>query len=360
MPPSLPSRFRGCLLGGAVGDALGAPVEFMRHAEIVRRYGEGGPAELGEAFGVAGAVTDDTQMTLWTAEGLLRGIHRGREKGISHLPSMVYRAYVRWLLTQGGDIPDEQQMPREDVESGPLWGVRELHASRAPGGTCLSALQSGRMGETNEPINGSKGCGGVMRSAPAGLLFPPGAAYEMGADVAAITHGHPSGYVAAGALAEAVAHLVQGARLEDALAAAETAARTARGGDETADALVEARRLAASRLTDAEAVQALATVDAVRGPGWVAEEALAVAALCARRYPGEFERAVRMAVTHTGDSDSTGSICGQILGAALGEEAVPARWAEAVELRETVLQVADDLHACVTDARGWEDRYPGW
>ena len=94
--------------------------------------------------------------------------------------------------------------------------------------------------------------------------------------------------------------------------------------------------------------------------GWVAEEALAVAALCVRRYPDDLERAVRMAVAHTGDSDSTGSICGQLLGAALGEAALPARWAEAVELREVVLQVADDLWACASGGCGWEARYPGW
>ena len=361
MPDILPlrSQFRGCLLGGAVGDALGAPVEFDTHARIVARYGHNGPSELGRAYGVDGAITDDTQMTLWTAEGLLRGAHRWETRGIAHLPSMVHRAYVRWLLTQDEPFPfGEGGITRDSVADGWLWRHQALHAERAPGATCLSALASGVMGTMEDPVNDSKGCGGVMRAAPAGLMFPPGRAFEVGCETAAITHGHPTGYVASGALAETVAQLMGGATVAEALSAAEAAARAAEGGAETADALVAAERLAGSSDTDAAAVQALAVVTPGRGAGWVAEEALAVAALCARRYPEDAERAVRMAVTHTGDSDSTGSICGQILGAALGDEAIPARWVEAVELREVVIQIADDLWARAAGEHGWEARYP--
>ncbi len=68
--PSLLSRFRGCLLAGAVGDALGAPVEFTPLGEILGEFGPGGPAELEDGPYPAGSVTDDTQMTLFVAEGL--------------------------------------------------------------------------------------------------------------------------------------------------------------------------------------------------------------------------------------------------------------------------------------------------
>ncbi len=54
-------RFHGCLIGGAVGDALGAPVEFMGHSEIVRRFGSGGIRDFVPAYGRAGVITDDTQ-----------------------------------------------------------------------------------------------------------------------------------------------------------------------------------------------------------------------------------------------------------------------------------------------------------
>jgi ADP-ribosylglycohydrolase len=112
-------------------------------------------------------ITDDTQMTLFTAEGLLRAESRGREKGICHIPSVVYNAYIRWLHTQGYPKNKDHDL----IYDGWLIGEKELYARRGPGNTCLSALLSGKMGTMERPINNSKGCGGVMRVAPVGLLY---------------------------------------------------------------------------------------------------------------------------------------------------------------------------------------------
>lgn len=357
LPPDLRSRFRGCFLGGAVGDALGAPVEFLRHAAIVARFGVGGPVDFAPAYGTVGAVTDDTQMTLWTAEGLLRARHRWETRGICHVPSVVRHAYLRWLATQER-VPGLPSHVRdgwlwEQVSASPGLGV-----PRAPGETCLAALRDPRVGSPDGPLNHSKGCGGVMRAAPAGLLVPAHSAFDLGVEVAALTHGHPSGYLAAGALALAIALLRDGEAIPDALTAAEDATRARTDGAETADALADARRLADSGLSDLQAIHLLARANPPAGPGWVAEEALAVAAFVARRHPSDAERAIRAAVTHSGDSDSTGAIAGNLLGAALGEAALPARWVATVELRDLTLQVADDLYAAYTGARGWQARYP--
>jgi hypothetical protein len=84
-----------------VGDALGAPVEFMSFAEIRAAYGDQGVLELHPAYGRLGAITDDTQMTLFTAEGLLRSIVRRKERGIGGAEvGLVKDAYLRWLKTQ--------------------------------------------------------------------------------------------------------------------------------------------------------------------------------------------------------------------------------------------------------------------
>lgn len=107
-------------------------------------------------------------MTLFTAEGLIRAVVRGSLKGICHPPSIVDHAYARWLLTQG---ETSSRWPREEID-GWLVGVGGLHDTRAPGNTCLSALRARRMGSMEEPLNDSKGCGGVMRIAPAGLVGP--------------------------------------------------------------------------------------------------------------------------------------------------------------------------------------------
>jgi len=92
----------GCLLGGAVGDALGAPVEFLTLADIRREFGPDGIQDYASRFDRKGAFTDDTEMTLWTAEGLIRADNRGREKGIGDPPGVIWWGLQRWLWTQDG------------------------------------------------------------------------------------------------------------------------------------------------------------------------------------------------------------------------------------------------------------------
>src|SRR5713101_6709277 len=93
---------RGSLLAGAVGDALGAPVEFMTLKQIRERVGPDGVTGYLPAYDRSGgAITDDTQMTLFTAEGMIRALVRYSHRGILHPRSVVQRAYWRWLTTQG-------------------------------------------------------------------------------------------------------------------------------------------------------------------------------------------------------------------------------------------------------------------
>jgi ADP-ribosylglycohydrolase len=341
------SRFRGCLLGGAVGDALGAPVEFLSLAEIRERFGAGGITEFAPAFGLVGGITDDTQMTLFTAEGLLRATSRWEGKGICHVPSVVRLAYLRWLRTQGF-------APHPSVTfevDGWLSGIPALHARRAPGRTCVTALEGERFGTVEQPLNHSKGCGGVMRMAPVGLVGND--PFRLGCELAALTHGHTSGFLAAGCFAGLVFGLVHGASLPEALEAARSELRTYPDHEEVEAALASAVAAAASGPPSAEAVERL-------GMGWVAEQALAIAVYCALVHQDDFAAGVRLAVNHGGDSDSTGAIAGNILGALLGVEAVPARWLKALELREEITAVADDLRAGYRDTDEWRRRYPGW
>lgn len=74
-------KYRGCLIGGAIGDALGYAVEFIDDAQIRARYGQNGITEYDLRNGIA-CISDDTQMTLFTATGLLCGKTRGMCRGI--------------------------------------------------------------------------------------------------------------------------------------------------------------------------------------------------------------------------------------------------------------------------------------
>src|SRR6187455_3239541 len=152
-------RWRGCLVGGAAGDALGAPVEFMSLDEIRAKLGPGGVHGYQEAFGRYGTISDDTQMSLFTAEGLLRAYACIATTGSADVPAIVGNAYLRWLHTQR-----ETASIAPDLDG---WLLRErgLHASRVPTATVVDALRK-RTSFGERPRNTSKGCGGAMRIAP--------------------------------------------------------------------------------------------------------------------------------------------------------------------------------------------------
>lgn len=352
-------RFRGCLLAGAIGDALGAPVEFWSLAEIRARIG---PEGVTGFVGGEAAVTDDTQMTLFTAEGLIRASVRARSRGICHPPSVVHHAYLRWLYTQG--VPWAQAGAAFGGADPDGWLALEqrLHRRRAPGNTCLSALQSGRAGSIDRPLNDSKGCGGVMRAAPVGLLIAdPEQAFQLGCEVAALTHGHPSGWLPAGVLAAAVALVVNGEALGAAVDLSRRMLASRPASAETTQALDHAVALAGAGLPSPEDLERL-------GSGWVGPEALAIAVCCALAA-GDGRSALLASVNHSGDSDSTGAICGNLVGAVHGREAFPPEWASALDVADIVTQVADDLwrerfeppvQKSGDAPMEWWQLYPGW
>ena len=352
-PPSLLSRFRGSLLAGAVGDALGAPVEFMPLQAIVEQFGPEGPADLEAGIFPAGSFTDDTQMALFVAEGLIRSINQQRSRGAGPDVTGMLHAHWRWLTTQG-EWPDTHTDP--ELLRSWLTEVPGLNEHRAPGRSCIGSLCSGGVGTQKTPINNSKGCGGVMRIAPVGLAWPDDP-FRFGCEVAALTHGHPTGWLASGCLARIIHEIVSGEDLDTAVERTMTELALHPDHEETLGALEHAEAFAAMGAGTPEEVEGL-------GAGWIAEEALAISVFCAQVAP-DMESALRLAVTHSGDSDSTGCITGHILGALHGVEAIPPRWLDQLDLREVVDQVATDLYRAFHDPNALDDsgvydreRYP--
>lgn len=336
-------KFRGCLVGGAVGDALGYAVEFLDEDEIFARYGENGITAYDFRSGIA-EISDDTQMTLFTATGILLGKTRGITRGIMG----SYREYIRanyrdWYRTQTERYP----LPEESHSS---WLVNqpELFARRAPGNTCLSALSGTEVGTLEKPINQSKGCGGVMRVAPIGLYFDEETILideidRIGAEAAALTHGHSLGYMPAAGLV----HLVQRLSHEDSITMLEAVEdmKGALARQFASDAhlsellsLVD-RAIALARKSCVDDLVAIHSL----GEGWVAEETLAIAIYCSLKHCDDFEKAIVAAVNHGGDSDSTGAVAGNIVGAYLGYERIPRKFMEHLELKRVILEIADDL-----------------
>ncbi len=339
--PDKRSRFRGCLLGGAVGDALGYPIEFQKESEIFRRYGKDGIRELRQA-GRPALVSDDTQMTLFAANGIILGD--------------VWAAYQEWLGTQGDKSRMDPSHPRTWLFSEP-----RLHARRAPGNTCLSAIRDSENGGSfYHPLNQSKGCGTVMRAAPFGLCVNHEHAYGQGdiavykkaAQDAVSTHGHPMAILSSNALAQVIYEIVQvgtapGTRLESViekvLGKPVPVVNHSREGASCMKSFNAGVRRAI-RLAQDPSVSDLTGIHAL-GEGWIAEEAFYIAVFCAVRFQDRFAEAIRAAVNHSGDSDSTGAVCGNILGAWLGEEAVRKAFRlEDLELTDVILTTADRLY----------------
>lgn len=341
-------RIRGSLIGGAIGDAFGYPVEFIYSFEgIQARYGERGITRLDthqhwlgeeEQTGKA-VVSDDTQMTLFTANGLLNAMSQSIP-----LKTGICRAYIEWYLIQIG---------KKTPEYHDCWigDVPELNARRAPGNTCMSALDA--IYRDKEPNNNSKGCGGVMRVAPIPLYgvvercMSVGEVDRLAAEAAEITHKHPLGFIPAAL----VAHVIYGLALDEAptrasiegyihegMQAMETLFPCYPSDVKYMGELAEkAIALACNDNSDMENITCL-------GEGWTGEEALAIALYCALKHFDNFEEAMIAAVNHAGDSDSTGAVTGNILGAAIGYEAIPQFFKDDLEMHDLILHMADDLY----------------
>ena len=364
-------QIRGSMIGGAIGDALGYAVEFSSENEIFGTYGADGITEYKLSGGKA-LISDDTQMSLFTANGILVGETRFRMRGIGGQPSgYVPNAYQDWMKTQFSDINTVKKYERFTKEGGFSWllDVPELYARRAPGNTCISALEKrAKMDHPGDfisnPVNESKGCGGIMRIAPLALKYKYFIYQEdldrEAAQLAAITHGHSLGYMPAAVVCHIISTILKSypeKSLKEIILEARDAAAGLFAGDPNLPYLTEmidrAVRLSENGASDLENIHAL-------GEGWVAEETMAIAIYCALKYQNDFSKAIIVSVNHKGDSDSTGAVTGNILGALIGYDAIEEKWKKNLELHDVILEIADDLcHGCLMDEYGhYED--PAW
>ncbi|WP_010511817.1 ADP-ribosylglycohydrolase family protein [Komagataeibacter europaeus] len=313
---------RASFFGGAIGDALGAEMEFWSLNRIRDRFPHG-VDEILPHDGRCAAITDDTQMSLFTAEGLVRAVVRSQLKGVCAPACVVHHALLRWLGTQ------DEAIPFQDADHVGLVRDPRLHYRRAPGMTCLSALREGhKLGDLAR--NDSKGCGTIMRVAPIGL-FSEHMIDELADACSHLTHGHQTGRDAARAFAHVLSLVLCGHSLRAVLRQLREMhfdPATMRAIDAAMVARPDGRP---------ETVENL-------GGGWVAEEALSIALYAARVATG-FAHGLKIAVTHSGDSDSTGAIAGNLLGLLYPEETMSHLWRRQIECADLLDRLATDLHA---------------
>lgn len=384
---NLKEYYRGCLIGGAIGDALGYAVKFLSLEEIKTKYGIWGIANFELVNGKA-LISNDTQMTLFTANGIINGDtqfkYRGQVMGLTHF---VYSAYKDWLFTQGYG----KDLSNSYHKNTWLMDVKELHNKRSPGRTCISALLAREKDQKitlNSPINDSKGCGAVMRIAPLGLIAHKyGDPFVEAARIGAITHGHPMSHLSCQLMTCIINNMF---KYEDKTLwtlIKESIRELKYRYDEPhptnlqpiyqltkpyvsdfielmKNALIKVKFAAIEEkrgkmIKDEDIIASL-------GQGWIAEEALAIAIYCAVRFQNDPMAGIRAAVNHSGDSNSTGALTGQILGAYYGLKAFPDDSIKHLEISDVIIEIADDLANGCTFSRTdpsskektiWETKY---
>ena len=328
----LSDRIRGCLLGGAFGDAAA-------HAHP-------------EAAGLS--ITADTQLALYSMDGLQEAIEWANEGLGADETACIWLAYLRWLGSRGLPLPEAGLVPQpRPIDAEPL--LRD--SSGAPEASLdpevLAALSTGEMGTRQRPVNtAGSSPAPLVRSAPFGLLPYVGTetVYKLSLDAASLTHGHPAARHAAAVFASMVhGLLVSGATLRDAAVAAVERAGQVPADDGGAPGLVD--RLRAVLSSGADDAGETADGNAARTRTATAEDALAAglqAALeVADRTGGErtggegtaadkgqegsaglTAAAVRRAAEKGGAPAAV--VAGSLLGTLYGPEALP----EAEALRE--------------------------
>lgn len=342
----LQNKIRGSITGGAIGDALGYPIEFVySFNDICARYGKEGITDFDmsypwlESEEKKALFSDDTQMTLYTAEGLLEAERNGKP-----IAPTVCNAYLAWYAHQAGrKVKISYQSKLSEIE--------ELNQNRAPGNTCLSALAAIHAGK--EPQNASKGCGGIMRVAPVGLYgaahdWSPADTARLAGELAELTHLHPLSTYSSAALAVIVQLCASSEDTVDKEMFKGIVDKSLKivsniyGAD--AAAMDEFRKIVGNAMSLENDPQSDWQIIEDRiGEGWVAEETLAIALFSTLRHVDDFSGCLISAVNHGGDSDSTGAVAGNIIGAILGDDAIPGKFKKEIQLRDLLLHAADDL-----------------
>lgn len=339
--------YRGCLLGGAVADALSYPVESLSWDEIAERFGRDGITGpvASETTGKS-LLSDATQQTIFTVDGLLWADSRAKRKGLYAFVPCIFYAYQKWFFTQTGHFADDDY---EFLLKGEVLEWEQLFARRSPDPAALEALAGSirnKYGTLRNRINASRSGSAVARSGPVGMYFmaDPEKAFQIGAEAGALTHGHPDAFLAAGAYAAMIAFALQGSPIDRSVEGALGFVRRKKEGKAVGEALERALDEAGSDRDPAVAFARL-------GDGKSGDETLGRGAFCALRHSRDFEKAVLLAANQTGNSGDPAAVAGGLLGASLGSLEIPYPWIRDVELSDLLVQGADRLLIAIKEER---------
>jgi len=342
------SAYRGCLLGLAVGDAMGCTVDSKNLDEILRDYGPDGLLGYDLVNGHA-EISSYTQIAAFACNGLLLGLTRGHPG-----PSMGYArlALKEWAYTQHF---------HRDSGNTSCWLCKmpQLRRHNCMDARTLDTLTRDVTGTPEEPANRAVSPGTLTAAIAIGLLFyPERMPFEdigrLGAQIVALTHGEPMAFLTGSVLAYAVAGIIQEPEcpLKDQFlhAAAAVAAQFGQEYPQARELQTILKKAVSMSLrplrSHAEAMEKLECSTSA--------QVLAGAVYAALASNGDFDTAMIIAVNHSGKSAAVGALTGALLGAMLGEEALPEFYLECLDCTTVLQELATDLfHGC---PREWVNR----
>lgn len=354
--------YRGCLLGLAVGDAMGYTVDSKSWTQICQDYGPNGLLGYDLVNGYAD-VSSYTQIAAFAANGLLMGATRGQLQG--RMAPFVH--YITLALREWSQIQHTRKAPDKPC----CWvsQVPELRRRRCMDTRMLDILSREALGTLDEPINSAQTPGALTAAIPVGLFFDPERMHvqevgRLGAEAVALTHGDPSAFLSGAVLAYVIAGIVQDTDMPLSahfLHAADAVAGQFGREHPQATAL---RDLLRRTVSQAETPSAPPVQTMERLNCGACGQVLAGAAYAALACNGDFDAAMIIAVNHSGRSAAVGALAGAVLGAKLGEEALPEFYLECLEPVESLRTLADDLaRGCPLDRSAklfdddWDRKY---
>lgn len=358
----LKDKCRGTLVGAAVGDALGYPLKHKTRNEISEQLGSEGAADYICLDEEKAVFSDATQMSLFTAEGLLSGIEGGAFCARDLLPYIII-AYEHWNYTQ----------TKYRMKMGGSWltHLKDLWTQRDPDRLNLRATQMFTLPNNPPVINRGESCGALMRVIPIGIYsgaFPQfmdlRQAGFLAAHTADTTHKCPFSTFASMALAMIVADCITHRNIDRESFRFMLIDRVFKLFHFDFPENNEFRymfckisntlKYVDSSDSDNDAFDRLYTGKDHKF--WGVQDSLLVAIFSVVRYIDDFEKCMRCAIGHSGESHITGTIAGGIMGAIHGYNAIPKKYLDNLELHDVLVSIADDLGGISSDEQ-MKERY---
>lgn len=330
------SVYRGCLLGMAVGDAMGRTVDQKSWEEICRDYGPSGLMGYDLANDTA-EITSHTQIAAYVACGLLVGITRGKPEAYARFGELALR---EWLKRQ--HFPRDPEPSRFWISQLPQMRRRQCRDARM-----MDALRMDTLGTPESPINRSSAPGALTVGIAVGLFFEqrrlsPHQVGALAAELIAKTHGSPEAFLSGAVLAYLIAGIQQDPTcpLREQVQQALDAVRMQFGDRYSTEAVIQPVKSALT-MSASDTVEPLLAMESLEC--YSAGACLAGAIYAALKYEQDFDSGVVCAVNHSGASAVVGAVAGAILGARIGVDALPDFYLESLDAVEPLTELADDL-----------------